>query len=179
MTDTNPNQRPFPRSYWLIPGKFLAGEYPGASEAQLAELKIGRLLDAGIDYFIDLTEEDDPLEPYEPVLKSETGKRGVNYTYQHLPIIDFDVPTGEHMCLILDTLDRALEEGKRVYLHCWGGSGRTGTVVGCWLVRHGKTGFEALEELTRLRQVIPEYERRNSPETGEQVAMVLAWQAGK
>ena len=24
----------------------------------------------------------------------------------------------------------------RVYVHCWGGVGRTGTVVGCWLVRH-------------------------------------------
>ena len=31
-----------------------------------------------------------------------------------------------------------------MYLHCWGGVGRTGTVVGCWLVRHGRTGDEAL-----------------------------------
>ena len=28
---------------------------------------------------------------------------------------------------ILDAVDRALAAGRNVYLHCWGGIGRTGT----------------------------------------------------
>lgn len=31
-----------------------------------------------------------------------------------------------------------------VYLHCWGGIGRTGTIVGCWLARNGFPGKAAL-----------------------------------
>lgn len=34
----------------------------------------------------------------------------------------------------------ALAAGQTVYVHCYGGIGRTGTVVGCWLVRHGLSG---------------------------------------
>ena len=41
------------------------------------------------------------------------------------------------MTRILDDVDAALADGGAVYVHCWGGIGRTGTVVGCWLVRHG------------------------------------------
>ena len=44
-------------------------------------------------------------------------------------------------------IDEAMSAGKAVYVHCWGGVGRTGTVVGCWLVRHGRTGEQALEQI--------------------------------
>ena len=35
---------------------------------------------------------------------------------------------------ILDCLDDALRSGRKVYVHCRAGIGRTGTVVGCLLV---------------------------------------------
>ena len=41
---------------------------------------------------------------------------------------------------ILDDVDEAIAGGGLTYVHCWGGIGRTGTVVGCWLVRHGLEG---------------------------------------
>lgn len=179
MINANTNQRPFPKSYWVIPARFLAGEYPGAPDANLAKLKLRRLLDLGITFIIDLTADADPLLPYESLLKNEAAERGLAYGYRRLSIPDFDVPSPEHMRLILDTIDGALKDGRMVYLHCWGGSGRTGTVVGCWLVRHGKPGDEALAEITRLRQVIPAYDRRDSPETSEQDAMVRDWKESK
>ncbi|MBA3406233.1 MAG: dual specificity protein phosphatase family protein [Gemmatimonadaceae bacterium] len=37
--------------------------------------------------------------------------------------------------------------GHSIYVHCWGGVGRTGTVVGCYIVRHGRTGDDALGEV--------------------------------
>jgi protein-tyrosine phosphatase len=47
-----------------------------------------------------------------------------------------EVPTEAEMIHILDTIDQALAEDRPVYVYCWGGHGRTGTVVGCYLRRH-------------------------------------------
>ena len=80
---------------------------------------------------------------------------------------------------ILDEIDTAIEHDRPVYLHCWGGRGRTGTVVGCWLVRHGKaTGDEALAMIQRLRKNDPT-SYMPSPETGKQKSMVTSWRIGE
>ncbi len=78
---------------------------------------------------------------------------------------------------ILDTLDGALAAGHIVYLHCWGGIGRTGTVVGCHLVRHGMTSEQALAEIARLRRDTPDA-GKVSPETPAQTRLVLRWRPG-
>lgn len=77
---------------------------------------------------------------------------------------------------ILDAIDAALGEAKTVYVHCWGGVGRTGTVVGCWLVRRGRTGEEALTQVAEWwRSVDKAYRRPESPETPEQCKYVRNW----
>ena len=48
--------RPDPNTYWVQPGRFLAGEYPGAPDAKETREKIAAFLEAGITTFIDLTE---------------------------------------------------------------------------------------------------------------------------
>ncbi|GAB4580311.1 MAG: protein-tyrosine phosphatase family protein [Anaerolineales bacterium] len=92
-----------------------------------------------------------------------------NTQYLNFPIPDFSTPTPSHMTAILNALDVALAAGHTVYLHCHGGRGRTGTVVGCWLVRHGMTGEQALARIAELRG------DHESPETEEQRAFVLNW----
>lgn len=66
-----------------------------------------------------------------------------------------------------------------VYVHCWGGVGRTGLVVGCWLVRHGWRGAEALDEVQRLfGTMTPEKVARHpegSPQTPGQRRMIMGW----
>jgi protein-tyrosine phosphatase len=52
---------------------------------------------------------------------------------------------------ILDDIDAAVAADKVVYVHCMAGLGRTGVVVGCYLVHHGTSGTEALDEIPRLR----------------------------
>ena len=49
--------RPIPASYWAEPDHFLGGEYPGAKGEVTARKKLRALLDAGVTFFLDLTEE--------------------------------------------------------------------------------------------------------------------------
>lgn len=97
-----------------------------------------------------------------------------------MPIRDVSVPKNpDHLADILDTIDAALAEGHRVYVHCWGGVGRTGTVIGAWLVRHGLDGDAALKEVQRLYDGSPKAKVKpvRSPETNEQRDYVRAWPA--
>ena len=153
--------QPFPESYWVHPG-FLAGRYPSAAEVEVASL-----LEAGINLLIDLTTPGE-RPPYSPLLPD-----GIQHRQIH--IRNFGVPTIDDMTLILDTLDEALTAGHKIYLHCWGGLGRTGTVVGCYLVRRGLTGEDALAELWRLRMACDCNPDDPSPETDAQRAMVRDW----
>jgi protein-tyrosine phosphatase len=154
--------RPFAHSYWVEPGRLLAGAYP-RSAADVAAL--GRLVSLAID----LTEENE-LEPYSDLLDGVEWLRA--------PIRDFSVPTEDEMTRILNTIDDALDRGEVVYVHCWGGRGRTGTVVGCHLVRHGSTPDAALDRIAELRRRVPDG-RVPSPESTEQVAMVRGWLPGR
>lgn len=172
---------PIPNSYWLPGGRVLAGEYPGHWVAQSARERIGRLLDAGIRSFLDLTEEGDPLEPYEEHLHAEAADRGVTAVYVRLSVRDMDVPPREQMSRILDHIDAELAAGRKVYLHCWGGIGRTGTAVGCHLVRSGQSGVEALATIAELWRGVSEQKRRDfpeSPQTRAQREFVNAWVEG-
>jgi protein-tyrosine phosphatase len=161
---------PIPNSYWVVPGRFLAGGYPGDLAADVAREKLRQLLAAGISLFLDLTEPDE-LRPYEPFLPELAAGRSI--VHRRMAIRDFSVPTLGEMIAILDTIDAALTAGHCLYLHCWGGSGRTGTVVGCYLVRQGMSGEDALDEIPRLRQGVSSL--RHSPETETQREMVRRW----
>jgi hypothetical protein len=54
---TSHMDRPLPNSYWVIPGRMLAGEYPGGTDFTDSRARLAQVRDAGIDYFVDLTEE--------------------------------------------------------------------------------------------------------------------------
>jgi protein-tyrosine phosphatase len=81
------------------------------------------------------------------------------------------------MTAVLDVLDEALSQDHKIYLHCVGGIGRTGMAVGCYLVRHGRSGQEALDELARLyRSAGQSAFYAVSPENGRQVTFIRDWQ---
>ena len=165
---------PIPDSYWLVEGQLLAGEYPGSWTPHGAEAKLALFLDAGIRTFIDLTHVTEPLEPYDGALARLAGERNVECRYRRLPIEDMGVPSRELMTELLRAIVAELDEGRPVYVHCWGGIGRTGTVAGCWLVEAGMASEEALEKVQTLRwEKSDEWTR--SPETDEQCDFVRAW----
>jgi protein-tyrosine phosphatase len=172
------NSMPIDDSYWVIPGRFRAGAYPGAIQEDEARRKLRWLLDQGTNYLLDLTVAGEAgLKSYVHVLHEEATRISMLATYKRLPIQDLSKPSKEKMVEILDTIDSALLEGKNIYLHCFGGKGRTGTVVGCYLVRHGTPGGKALERIQEFRREIPG-KHEQSPETEGQRKMVIEWTKG-
>lgn len=130
----------------------------------------------GVTCFVDLTEEGEgpPLHPYAELLRSVAAKRSANVSHVRLAIRDVSVPTPWKMRAILATIGLAIDDGEVVYVHCWGGVGRTGTVLGCLLRETGATGEAALEQLKGMRSGT-QRARRTSPETHEQRTFVEQW----
>ena len=132
--------QPIKNCYWVAPGNLLAGEYPGHRDELSARAKVDGLVGAGITAFIDLTETSEGLLPYSGMLDSAS--------YQRFPIRDCSIPDSTNVTVaILDTIDQHIQGGGIVYLHCLGGVGRTGVIVGCWLSRHGFKGEAAIARL--------------------------------
>jgi hypothetical protein len=177
MTDNAPIP-PIANAYWLSGGRVLAGEYPGAKSPHEALERLGRFLDAGVTSFVDLTSPADKLTPYDGLLAEEAERRGITVRYARLTIRDMDVPDAAHMSAILDHIDAEVESGQVVYVHCWGGVGRTGTVLGCHFVRGGCNGEEALERVARHWTTMSDEKRSyhpESPQTDPQRAFVRQW----
>jgi protein-tyrosine phosphatase len=177
--------RPFPRSYWVEPGLFMAGYYPGDVDAAEEAGKLQKLLDCDVSVIINLVEtdeitlSDDIVVDYSASLMEMAREMRRDIRIHRFPVQDMSVPDTGTMGEILDTIDAEIGKGRLVYVHCLGGLGRTGTVVGCWLVRHGvASGDSALAQLAVLRQE-DEYSHAASPQTWEQCEYVKRWTAGR
>jgi ADP-ribosyl-[dinitrogen reductase] hydrolase len=160
---------PLPNSYWVLPGRLLAGEHPGGAGPELTRERLSRLLGAGVDSFLDLTEPQE-MVPYE-------GQLPPRVRYLRRSIVDHRTPNdSSEMAGILEALCDALREGHVVYLHCRAGIGRTGMVAGCLLAEQGFSGEQALTELNRLwRKSARSGLWPAVPETAEQVEYVRCW----
>ncbi len=168
---------PFPESYWVIPGKFLAGEYPYSKSEEEGRKKLGQLLQSGIRAFVDLTMPGDEI-PYSNELIKLSDKMGIHVEHRHFAIPDMDVPEITTMKAILNWIEEQIVKGNPIYLHCYGGIGRTGTVVGCYLVRQGVQGQEALERISYLRRDTSSW-WYVVPETWLQKDYILKWKPGE
>jgi hypothetical protein len=169
--------KPLSESYWVVPGQFLAGQYPISTNGDEARARqqLVAFLNEGFDTFFDLTSTGE-LPPYLPLLEEEAVRYGLHIDYHSASISDYGLPKREQMTRLLDDIDAALESGHKLYLHCWAGVGRTGTTVGCWLVRHGLSGEAALARLAELFATAEQSAvHPHSPETKEQKAFILNW----
>mgnify|MGYP001815979773 CR=1 FL=1 len=166
-------------AYWVVPGRILAGEYPALGKDEISRERIRWLLASGVNSFLDLTQDGEyGLRSYVDLLQG-VQDREIQISYQRYPVPDMQVPTADDMIRILDHIENEIGNGRTIYLHCYGGRGRTGTVVGCFLVRNGMDGECALAQITRLRRELLPEGRLESPETYEQRQMVLSWSPGQ
>lgn len=138
-------------AWWVEPNRLLAGEYPGATTPENAEAKIRLVLDAGIDTFIDLTTEADHLTPYREILRAAAENSGRAARYFSHPIPDYGVIDDAGYDAILARIHSELDAGRNVYVHCWGGKGRTSAVIGCLLAESGSSYDDVIDRIAELR----------------------------
>ncbi len=162
---------PFPEltayveSYRVAPGLF-AGSHPSRIQFdRITERIVTTLISHGVTTFIDLT------VPGECAAYDHLLSPGINYL--DFPIGDFSVPDRPTVTGVLDAIDHITGHNGSIYLHCRAGIGRTGTIVGCWLMRHNQAGHNVITTISQLRgDFVP------SPETTAQRDFVRNWQPG-
>lgn len=169
---------PFEHSYWAVPGKIVAGNYPGSIDPSKLDNQLTNLMDAGVTLVVNLMDLYELelfqrfFETYETVLPRLAEARGHAIRMERFPIQDRSIPTVDQMESIQKCIRTELEAGGIVYVHCLGGIGRTGTVIGCYFVEQGEA-----DPLTLLRSLTAAKKEYfwPTPQTEEQRQFVLNW----
>ena len=110
--------------------------------APLSYAQLARLHDEGISAILNLCGEFCDLHDIE---------RDHGFEVHHLPIPDEEAPDMTALEQALSWLDEAIYLGKKVYIHCRHGIGRTGTVLNAYLLRRGLGYKMADRVLAKLR----------------------------
>jgi len=136
----------------------------------------------GIRDFIDLTHPDE-LVPYGPLLAIAAENAGLedeqkaSIRHQRFSIEDGGIPTRETFDRVMAAIKVAQDAGRMTVVHCWGGIGRTGVIVGSWLIMSGvvKDGDEALAYLAeKWKGVEKNWRSPTTPETQIQFEFLRA-----
>ncbi len=175
-------ETPTDRTYWVVQNNLLAGAYPGQPDPAKHLARLQALYNAGMRTFINLQEEGEtnndgqPFVRYDGDLREIAMKRNDAVSHLRFPIPDGGTTSVDRMRSILDAIDLSLAANRAVYVHCYGGMGRTGTTICCWLLRHGNVDHSnVLAVLTRLRQADKERADKKAPENADQESFVLNW----
>lgn len=83
----------------------------------------------------------------------------------HFPIPDYGVPKMDAMRQTVARIVKDANAGEKILIHCVGGQGRTGTVLGC--IARAQLGLGGKEAIRFVRSAIPE-----AIETGEQQELI-------
>ena len=125
-----------------------AGALLGDADSTVVRARIDWLQHNGVTHIIDLTTPADACPAYAQLL----ALHAPNMVRHEFPIRDMGVPSPACMLAILDTMSAIVARGATVYVHCWGGKGRTGTVIALALMRlHDFSAREAMAWLRILR----------------------------
>ena len=167
LPDPTMVEPPASDAYWVVADWLAAGPHPHADDRP----RLNELLEDGFEVFINLTAQhirgssDRHLRDYTGAVEAAGG------VVIDAPIQDMGLPSLGQARTILDAIDSALTSGQKVYVHCWAGVGRTGTIVGCWLVRHGIPNDEVASTITTLRYGL----LGDSPQSDDQLDFIQQW----
>ena len=136
--------------FWLIPQKIAGGSIPKEF------LDIELLQKKKIRHIISLI-----LDPSK-IQGLITNK---DIKLHSIPIKDWGIPSHSQIQQFLSIVTENLTKNESIYVHCYGGCGRTGTMLAIYLVHSGYTSSDALLKVRELRPC--------SVETEEQENIVL------
>jgi ADP-ribosyl-[dinitrogen reductase] hydrolase len=186
LADLVGREAPLPRSYWVLPGKLLGGGYPGrggggtpegaepvGSDRERSRAALDGLLGADVDAFLDLTSPGESIgaPPYGELLGAASSAKGAAPESRSAPLEDMSADAMA-IARALEELEALLSAGKTVYLHCVGGFGRTGAVVGSFLVEKGLAAPEEVLAVLRALRAGTDRPDTESPQTEEQRRLI-------
>lgn len=163
---------PFPKCWWVEHNLLAGPAFSGNSETETWQ-NLNALSVVDIGAIISLIPLEDVI--WKAELRTRIEKEILlRFSFRVFPLQDGGVPRRSGMRLILDAMDRELTRGRKIFLHCLAGRGRTGMTVGCWLARHGLAeGIGTLDRIAELRSQaglsLP------SPETDAQRGLSVSW----
>ena len=131
-----------PRGFhWIVPGKLAGCAAPGVSSPIDYDLSL--LARIGITQLITLTETDIDQE----------ALRRHQLTNIHLSVFDREAPSIGQTHMLLVRMQKLIEAGEVLAVHCKAGLGRTGVILAAWMIREG--GLTAEDSMARLRRIEP------------------------
>jgi protein tyrosine phosphatase len=169
-------QGPTPESNKVVDGIY-AGAFPGHVNDAFNKIILTRILHSGVTKFVCLQQEYNPstpkkiwyftgLRPYftdvEEIVKNKHEKFKTpieEVSFEHLPIKDLQIGEDYLVISLAKKLVKEYYNGVKMYIHCWGGHGRTGVLI-C-IMLHLMYGLDADDALKychafhRKRECIP------------------------
>jgi hypothetical protein len=190
---------PTNESNWVIPGVLLVGAYPASQDDIETFELITSILKLGVRKFVCLQQEYRPgvpegmwreglaLRPYYedvqhivanksliPVLREYNIVDYENLSFEHCPIVDCGITDDSKVLDLARKLVQDISMGELIYLHCWGGHGRTGTVVSIMLhIMYGLNPYEAMERCQAVHDLRRCHVEVGSPQTQTQRDQVI------
>ncbi len=168
MIKFNTHKPPIEYSY-IVYKRIFAGEHPLYRRHTVSpDERISQFLEFGITDFMDLTIPGEAPE-YGAMLPADI--------HRHVfPIRNFEAPENmQALCDIFDKLAQRLignPDGK-LYIHCHGGVGRTGTIVAClYIYFEGQSHDEAIIRMRQQYSQSPRSEIMDAPETLRQLKFI-------
>ena len=171
-------RKPFPQCFWVHEGLLCAGCYPGDQDPADARCQAPR--SARLRHSPG-TEPDggNRKGPRRSSLRAlcaalaGVGRRARRGRRVPEPADPRRLrPSSAGPAKILETIELGLREQTPTYLHCWGGHGRTGTVIACHLIQKGHSPQQAIDALLRLRADLP---KNHHPFEGDQERFIRSW----
>lgn len=195
--DSHKYYGPHPESNWAILESLMAGAYPayGDRDKDTDQSLIG-ILNARITVFVCLQAEyfsnapesvwrkPEGIRPYmldierllvfkdlHPELTVATTFADIEF--HHFPIVDCRTGADDAVWEFANQISQMIRDGKKIYLHCWGGHGRTGTLV-CLIyhILYGVTATDAIVYCNRVHRFRTLQVEVGSPQTMEQELQV-------
>ncbi|ELR21385.1 uncharacterized protein ACA1_183190 [Acanthamoeba castellanii str. Neff] len=180
---------PTPYSNWVVRGCLLVGAYPLKPYMTEAILKQGTRPLHWVTVFVCLMEESEfgkHGKHYFDVAKSMLDSRPSDFVqksqelrYVHHPIPDRMIGSDDATLVLVEKILAFLRAGEMVYIHCYGGHGRTGIFASVLLGRiHGIDAEKALQLCKLYHDCRPDVEGISaksvpSPQTHDQRAQVV------